>query len=189
MKPLTLIKSMAAFVLSNTGCSSLALFLCHQPPVPRRSHPLAILPSTSNTLLWVFLTKCPTEWRKERHAKSFLCLGGASRKVPLADVTMRSSQNQASACSQPNPVQTEKWRYLTAAERQVNTVFTTVPLFGNKLPSSPMPSLIKGLDKGAEHPPSPDLCQQRATVHIVLYWLHPVASGGPTGPGYRRGFI
>lgn len=145
----------------------------------------------SNTLGWVFfvLHRHLTERRKERHAKSFLCLGGARGKVPLADVMMRSSQNQASVCSQPDPVQTEKWCHLIVAGKQVNTVFTTVPLFGNKLPSSLMPSLIKGLEQGAEHSPSPDLRQQRATLHMVFYWRHPAASGGPTGPGYRRGFI
>lgn len=144
----------------------------------------------SNTLGFFFvLNRLPTERRKEKHAKSFLCLGGARGKVPLADVMTRSSQNQASVCSWPDPVQTEKWRHLIVAGKQVNTVFTTMPLFGNKLPSSLMPSLIKGLEQGAEHPPSPDLFQQRATLHMVFYWLHPAASGGPTGPGYMWGFI
>lgn len=135
------------------------------------------------------LSKCPTEWRKEKHAKSFLYLGGARGKVPLADVMMRSSQNQVSVCSQSDPVQTEKWHYLIAAEGQVNTVFTTMLFSGNKLPSSLMPSLIKDLEQGAEHPPSTDLCPQKVTLHTVLYWFHWSASGGPTRPRYRWGFI
>lgn len=55
IKPLTLLQSMAAFVLNNTGCF-FALSLCLQPPIPICSHPLAILPSTCLTH-WVFFPK------------------------------------------------------------------------------------------------------------------------------------
>lgn len=37
------------FVLNNTGCSSFALLLCHEPPVPRCSHLSAIFPTTCLT--------------------------------------------------------------------------------------------------------------------------------------------
>lgn len=99
IKSLTQIKGTAAFKLSNTGCSSLSLLLCHQPPAPRCSHAPVILPTTSSTLGFV-LNKHPTEWKKERRAKTFLCLAGARRKVSLADVMMRRSQHvfAESAC-------------------------------------------------------------------------------------------
>lgn len=49
MMPVTLMKGTAAFELSNTGCSSLSLLLCHQPPAPRCSHAPVILPTACLT--------------------------------------------------------------------------------------------------------------------------------------------
>lgn len=99
IKPLTLLQSMAAFVLNNTGCFFFALSLCLQPPVPICSHPSAILPSTCLTP-WVFFpkqTSCGLEEGNQRpsargRAPTF------ARFMPAQSCLAHSSLPTSSSC-------------------------------------------------------------------------------------------